>query len=123
LKPASHQALRVFLCLYNGEGPWMWRTITQPSTGQVATVYDPAGSGNLYGEYFAGAYREYVYLDGIPVASATDAGEAAPGINYLYAYQLGPLRAVISSTATSPGYTWPWLNNAFGDLPMQATPF
>jgi len=46
-----------------------------------------------------------VYLDGIPVAAAMDAGEAAAGINYLDADQLGTLRAVVSSTATSPGYT------------------
>jgi RHS repeat-associated protein len=100
---------------YNGEGQRVWRTITEPSAGQAATVYDPAGTGNLYGEYFATDYREYVYLDGIVVASATDAGKAAPGINYLYADQLGTLRAVVPSTGTTASYTWPWLNNAFGD--------
>jgi RHS repeat-associated protein len=98
----------------------VWRTITEPSAGQAATVYDPAGTGNLYGEYFATDYREYVYLGGIPVASATDAGKAAPGINYLYADQLGTLRAVVSTSGTT-NYTWPWLNNAFGDQPTQGT--
>ncbi len=105
---------------YNGEGQRVWRTITEPSAGQAATVYDPAGTGNLYGEYFATDYREYVYLGGIPVASATDAGKAAPGINYLYADQLGTLRAVVSTSGTT-NYTWPWLNNAFGDQPTQGT--
>jgi RHS repeat-associated protein len=107
---------------YNGEGQRVWRTITEPSEGQAATVYDPAGSGNLYGEYFAGAYREYVYLDGIPVASATDAGEQAPYLNYLYADQLGTLRAVVDTSGTTT-YTWPWLNDVFGDQPMQGTAF
>jgi RHS repeat-associated protein len=104
---------------YNGEGQRVWRTITEPLVWWAATVYDPAGSGNLYGEYFTQNYREYVYLDGIPVASATDAGEEAPLINYLYADQLGTLRAVVAPTGTSPSYTWPWLDNAFGDQSMQ----
>ncbi|MBD8882128.1 RHS repeat protein [Rhodanobacter sp. 7MK24] len=99
---------------YNGEGQRVWRTITTPSVGQAATVYDPAGSGNLYGEYFAANYREYVYLNGVVVASATNAGESAPGINYLYADHLGTLRAV-RSTAGTTIYTWPWQNNVFGE--------
>jgi RHS repeat-associated protein len=105
---------------YNGEGQRVWRTITEPSAGQAATVYDPTGTGNLYGEYFAANYREYVYLDGIVVASATDAGEAAPGINYLYADHLGTLRAVVSTSGTT-SYTWAWLNNAFGEQPQGGT--
>jgi RHS repeat-associated protein len=105
---------------YNGEGQRVWRTITEPSVGQAATVYDPTGTGNLYGEYFATGYRELVYLDGIVVASATDAGEEAPDINYLYADHLGTLRAVVETSGTTI-YTWPWLNNAFGEQPMQGT--
>jgi len=98
---------------YNGLSVRVWRTITSPSTGQAATVYDPTGTGNLYGEYFATDYREYVYLDGIPVASATDAGRAAPGINYLYADHLGSVRAIVNPQGQGT-YQWPWLNNAFG---------
>ena len=105
---------------YNGEGQRVWRTITEPSAGTAATVYDPAGSGNLYGEYFATNYREYVYLAGIPVASATDAGETAPNINYLYADHLGTLRAVVTTTGTT-AYSWPWLDNAFGEQPSTGT--
>ena len=102
---------------YNGFGDRVWRTITSPSTGQAATVYDPTGTGNLYGEYFATDYREYVYLAGIPVAVSTDAGKAAPAISTLYADHLGTVRAVLNSAGTST-YTWPWLNNAFGEQPM-----
>jgi RHS repeat-associated protein len=105
---------------YNGEGQRVWRTITQPVTGPDTSIYDPTGTGNLYGEYFAVDYREYVYLDGIVVANATDAGKAAPGINYLYADQLGTLRAVVNTSGTTT-YTWPWLNNAFGGQPSQGT--
>jgi len=105
---------------YNGQGVRVWRTITSPVIGQAATVYDPAGTGNLYGEYFASDYREYVYLDGIPVAAATDAGRAAPGITYLFADQLGTVRA-ISSPQGAGSYEWPWLNNAFGELPKTGT--
>lgn len=105
---------------YNGQGVRVWRTITYPSIGQAATVYDPTGSGHLYGEYFANDYREYVYLDGIPVAAALDAGRAAPDITYLFADQLGTVRA-----ATNPqgvrSYEWPWLNNAFGEAPKSGT--
>jgi RHS repeat-associated protein len=101
---------------YNGQGVRVWRTITYPVIGQVATVYDPTGTGNLYGEYFAADYREYVYLDGIPVASATDAGRQAPSMTYLYADQLGTVRAA-TTTAGTTSYQWPWLNNAFGELP------
>ena len=101
---------------YNGQGVRVWRTITSPSVGQAATVYDPTGSGNLYGEYFASDYREYVYLNGIPVAVATDAGRAAPIINYLFADQLNTVR-----DATNPqgvrSYQWPMTNNAFGEAP------
>lgn len=103
---------------YNGEGQRVWRTNTQPTAGQAATVYDPNDSGNLYGEYFASDYREYVYLGGMVVASATDAGRAAPGINYLYADHQGTLRSVVTPTGTTI-YTWPWLNNAFGDQPSK----
>lgn len=105
---------------YNGLGVRVWRTITSPSAGQAATVYDPAGSGNLYGEYFAADYREYVYLDGIPVASAVDAGRAAPGIAYLFADQLGTLRAITNPQGAG-SYQWPWLDNAFGELPKTGT--
>jgi RHS repeat-associated protein len=98
---------------YNGLGVRVWRTITSPNAGQAATVYDPTGTGSLYGEYFATDYREYVYLDGIPVASATDAGRAAPGINYLYADHLGSVRAIVNPQGQG-NYQWPWLNNAFG---------
>ncbi len=77
---------------YDGLGNRVWRTITYPSGGQMAAVYDPAGTGNLYGEYFAADYREYVYLNGIPVASATDAGLAAPIVSYLHADHLGTVR-------------------------------
>ncbi|OOG49135.1 hypothetical protein B0E50_06980 [Rhodanobacter sp. C01] len=103
---------------YNGQGVRVWRTITSPSIGQAATIYDPTGTGNLYGEYFATDYREYVYLDGIPVASATDAGKAAPGINYDYADQLGTIRAIANTQAVGT-YQWPWLNNAFGEQPTR----
>lgn len=101
---------------YNGLGYRVWRTITSPSTGQMAAVYDPAGTGNLYGEYFATDYREYVYLNGIPVASATDAGRAAPNINYLHADHLGTLRGV-TDTSGNVAYSWAWQNDAFGDQP------
>jgi RHS repeat-associated protein len=101
---------------YNGLGYRVWRTITSPSTGQMAAVYDPAGTGNLYGEYFATDYREYVYLNGIPVASATDAGRGAPLINYLHADHLGTLRAV-TDTSGNAVYSWAWQDNALGDQP------
>jgi RHS repeat-associated protein len=61
-----------------------------------------------------------VYLDGIVVADATDAGKNAPGINYLYADHLGTLRAVVTTAGTTT-YTWPWLNNAFGEQPQGGT--
>ena len=105
---------------YNGLGDRVWRTITSPSAGTAATVYDPTGTGNLYGEYFGTDYREYVYLAGIPVAVSTDAGKAAPAISTLYADHLGTVRAVLNSAGTST-YTWPWLNNAFGEQPMSGS--
>lgn len=102
---------------YNGQGIRVWRTITVPSAGQAATVYDPLGTGDLYGEYFAADYREYVYLNGIPVASAMDAGRQAPAISYLYADGLGTVRAA-TTTAGNVTDQWPWQNNAFGDQAM-----
>ena len=105
---------------YNGQGVRVWRTITSPSAGQAATVYDPTGTGNLYGEYFAADYREYVYLDGIPVAAATDAGRAAPGITYLFADQLGTVRAVSNPQGVG-SYQWAWLDNPFGEQPTTGT--
>lgn len=102
---------------YNGQGIRVWRTITAPSAGQAATVYDPLNTGNLYGEYFAADYREYVYLNGIPVASAMEAGMQAPAINYLHADGLGTVR-VATTTAGAVTDQWPWLNNAFGDKAM-----
>lgn len=102
---------------YNGQGIRVWRTITVPSAGQAATVYDALGTGNLYGEYFAADYREYLYLNGIPVASAMDAGRQAPGIMYLHADGLGSVRAVTNQTGAVTAL-WPWQNNAFGDQAM-----
>jgi RHS repeat-associated protein len=99
---------------YDGLGIRVWRTITSPSAGTAATVYDPTGTGNLYGEYFAADYREYVYVNGIPVASATDAGRGAPGRTYLYADHLGTIRAA-TAPAGGTAYTWAWQNNAFGN--------
>ena len=101
---------------YNGQGVRVWRAITSPATGQAATVYDPANTGNLYGEYFADDYREYIYLDGMLVASATNAGRSAPLINYLHTDHLGTLRAV-TDTQGAVNYSWPWVGNAFGDQP------
>ena len=105
---------------YNGLGYRVWRTITSPSAGQMAAVYDPEGTGNLYGEYFATDYREYVYLNGIPVASATDAGKGTPIISYLHADHLGTVRGV-TDTSANVDYSWPWQNNAFGDQPKSGT--
>ncbi|GAB2574346.1 RHS repeat-associated core domain-containing protein [Dyella jejuensis] len=106
---------------YNGDGQRVWRTVTTPSTGQIATVYDPNGTGNLYGEYFTATnFREYVYVDGIVMASATDAGVTAPGINNLYADHLGTLRAALTTGGTTV-YSWPWLNNAFGQQSYSGT--
>lgn len=102
---------------YNGQGIRVWRTITAPSSGQAATVYDPLNTGNMYGEYFAADYREYVYLNGIPVASSTDAGKQAPAIKYLHADGLGTVR-LATTTAGAVTDQWPWLNNAFGDKAM-----
>jgi RHS repeat-associated protein len=99
---------------YDGLGVRVWRTITSPSAGTAATVYDPTGTGNLYGEYFAADFREYVYVNGIPVAAATDPGRGAPGITYLYADRLGTIRAATAPTGGT-AYTWAWQNNAFGN--------
>jgi RHS repeat-associated protein len=96
--------------------------VNQPSK---STFYDPAGSGNLYGDYFNVAYdphyNEYVYLNGLVVAAATDAGlVGAPTLHYLYADHLGTVRAAVTTGGTKD-YTWPWLNNAFGDQPQSGT--
>jgi RHS repeat-associated protein len=99
---------------YDGLGIRVWRTITSPSGGTAATVYDPTGTGNLYGEYFAADYREYVYVNGIPVAAATDPGRGPAVLNYLYADHLGTIRAVAAPTGGT-GYLWAWQNNAFGN--------
>ena len=97
---------------YNGMGDRVWRSVTPAA---VATVYDPNHSGQLFGEYPQGTdYREYVYLDGIPVASATDAGQQAPQINYLYADALNTVRMVTNEQGVAYAQ-WPWLNNAFGE--------
>ncbi len=115
---------------YNGLGQRVLGNVTEPGVNPVETepVYDPTGTGNMYGTYFnmdintpgvtypAAYYNEYVYLDGMVVASATaDAGATVPStIHYLYADHLGTLRAAVT-TAGTKDYIWPWLNNAFGD--------
>lgn len=98
---------------YNGLGIRSWRTITYPMTGQAATIYDPMNSGNLFGEYFAADYREFVYLNGVVVASATDAGRYVPAIMYDHVDGLGSLR-VETDTAGNFSYGWAWNDNAFG---------
>jgi RHS repeat-associated protein len=100
---------------YNGLGTRVWRTITWPTAGQAATIYDPFGSGNLFGEYFASDYREYVYLNGIPVAATTNAGtQPATQLQYLHADQNGTLRAATDPQGNQT-YAWSWFNNTFGE--------
>ena len=62
-----------------------------------------------------------MYLDGMVVASATSSDQTvASTIHYLYADHLGTLRAAVT-TGGVQDYTWPWLNNAFGDQPTSGS--
>ncbi|WP_233842207.1 RHS repeat-associated core domain-containing protein [Dyella sp. 2HG41-7] len=109
---------------YNGFGQRVWRTITSPSAGQAAYVFDPEGTGEIFGEYFASDHREFVYLNGMPVVAAVDASPTTTAtIRDLYTDQNGTIRAV-TDTQGNQIYAWPWLNNAFGEAPATgSSPF
>ncbi|RDS80153.1 hypothetical protein DWU98_14670 [Dyella monticola] len=101
---------------YNGLGQRVWRSTTSPTVTTTAYVYDPFGSENVLGEYFQSDWREYIYLNGTPVASATNASTTtAATINDLYTDQNRTVRAV-TDTQGNLDYAWPWLGNAFGEV-------
>lgn len=58
--------------------------------------------------------RDYVWMDGIPVANLDTKG-AASTLAYVTADQLGTPRAIANSTGKT-GWIWPYAGNAWGEL-------
>ena len=100
---------------YNGFGQRVHRSVTVSPTNQITYIYEPDGSGNIVGEYFTGDHREYVYLNHVPVAAVFNSSPQTTGvIQDFYTDQNGTIRRV-TDTLGNELYTWPWLNNAFGE--------
>ena len=100
---------------YNGFGQRVTRTVTVAPFDQVKYIYEPDGSNHIVGEYFTSDHREYIYLNGIPVASVYDSSPQSAGvIQDFYADQNGAIRAA-TDTLGNLVYSWNWNNNAFGE--------
>jgi RHS repeat-associated protein len=57
--------------------------------------------------------RSYIWADGTLVATVEDNST----IHYVYTDHLGTPRAVTATTSDTPIWTWPWLQNPFGEQP------
>lgn len=83
---------------------------SQKTVGSTVTHYVYGAGGLLYGEYDStgGLIREYVYLNGQPLAQI-DAGET---LRYLHTDHLGTPRY---ASSTSGVQVWNWDSDAFGN--------
>ncbi|MCU7920888.1 MAG: RHS repeat protein [Candidatus Thiodiazotropha sp. (ex Epidulcina cf. delphinae)] len=95
---------------YNGKGERVSKTVNS-----VTTRFRYGPEGRLLGEYDAtgNPVREYVYLDGQPVAmSSTDATTGAEVLSYLHTDHLG---AVVKATDQGQNLVWDATRRPFGE--------
>ncbi|NYE28233.1 RHS repeat-associated protein [Rhodanobacter sp. K2T2] len=99
---------------YDGLGQRIQKVATSPQS--TTTNYDYDRSGNLIEEHTASTVKDYVWLDGIPVAAITSnaTGPANVTFDYIHADQLGTPRVV---TDVSGAEVWrrPYAGDAFGE--------
>ena len=91
---------------------------SQWAVGSSVYVYDPAG--HLLGEYTinGGLIREYVWLQGMPVA-IIDGAAANPAIAYVQTDHLDTPRTVIDRAGRQ---RWSWVAEPFGNSPPIENP-
>ena len=85
---------------------------TKKTASSVVTHYVYGMGGKLYGEYDASGnmLREYVYLNGQPLAQIDDVS-SSDVLTYLHTDHLGTPRY---ATNTSGSQVWAWSSDAFG---------
>lgn len=122
---------------YNGKGERTHNAATFPAVDTRWFNYDE--NAHLLGEYTASAMREYVWIDGMPVAILDSTGipltpgdrifasgfdpSTAPAttLNYVHTDHLGTPRAV-STTAGTVIWRWAWTGNPFGEAAPNQDP-
>ncbi|MFC3652911.1 RHS repeat-associated core domain-containing protein [Dyella humi] len=85
----------------------------QKVAGNVTERYDYNEASQLLGEYGA-SNRDYVWLDGIPVANVDTSGSAST-VAYVTADGLGTPRAVSNSSGTAE-WQWAYQGNSWGEV-------
>jgi RHS repeat-associated protein len=96
---------------YNGFGQRVRKFASTANTSTVIFVYDH--QGNLLGEYSntGAAMREYVWMQGEPVAVFTPNGTNPPNIFYIHNDHLGAPRVAMD---TANNTRWRWNAEPFG---------
>ena len=98
----------------NGTGE---RVLKTPTSG-TPTRFVYAPSGHLLFEYGGGfGARAYIWADDTLVAIQ----DGSTGTHYVYTDHLGTPRAVTTTTSNTPIWTWPWLQNPFGEKPASGS--
>ena len=115
---------------YNGKGERVHKSVTFPSTFTKWSTYNEGGQ--LLGDYTAGAAREYLWVDDMPIAILDTSGfvlstverlfangfeDQAPvstNLSYIHTDQLNTPRAV-TTTAGTTIWRWSWSTNPFGE--------
>ncbi len=96
---------------------WGERVRKVPTSGS-ATEYVYDETGKLLYEYVGPtSNRSYIWADDTLIATV----EADSSIHYIYTDHLGTPRAVTSTTSSTPIWTWPWLQNPFGEKPASGS--
>ncbi|MBS0211772.1 MAG: RHS repeat protein [Proteobacteria bacterium] len=95
---------------YDGRGQRVYKSA---GSSKTATAFD--ASGHVLGEYDGGTQaiqREILWIDDLPVGVLTG---ATPTLAYLEPDHLGTPRAAISAANHAAIWSWPLLNNPFGE--------
>ena len=83
-------------------------------------IYDEAGK--LLGESSVDGYafRLFIWADATLVATSSGYSNV---LDYVYTDHLGTPRAVTTPTSSTPIWTWPWLQNPFGEKPASGSSY
>jgi len=90
-----------------------------PTSGS-ATEYAYDEAGKLLYEYVGSSTnRSYIWAEDTLIATV----EADSSTHYVYTDHLGTPRAVTTTTSSTPIWTWPWLQNLFGEKPASGSAY
>jgi len=91
----------------------------QKNSSGTLTSFDYDEENTLTSEATGSASRDYVWLDGIPVATIDSSGTSA-SVAYVFSDGMGSPRAVTDGAGTLL-WQWPYASNPFGETPPSST--